>query len=130
MAKTEQAGSLPIVDVGTLWRDIPGGELSRLGEEVCCACRTTGFFYIVNHGVPGELVAAAFEANRRFHALPLAEKLKIKLNRWHRGYQAVGGSTLVSSAHFAPARHPNQLESFFVRHEVDPAHPSYRAKPL
>jgi isopenicillin N synthase-like dioxygenase len=119
-----------MVDVGSLWRDSGDRELGRLGERVYDACRSTGFFYIVNHGVPRELIAGAFEANRRFHARPLAEKLELKLNRWHRGYQAVGGSTLVSSARFAPARHPNQLESFFIRHEVDAADPSYRVKAL
>jgi isopenicillin N synthase-like dioxygenase len=130
MAKSEERGSLPIVDVGALWRDARDGELAKLGAAVYGACRATGFFYIANHGVDRDLIDGAFEANRRFHALPLQEKLKIKLNRWHRGYQTFAGSTLVSSARFAPARHPNQLESFFVRHEVDPADPSYRVRPL
>jgi isopenicillin N synthase-like dioxygenase len=121
---------LPIVDVGSLWSDVPDRELSRFGAQVHSACRSTGFFYIVNHGVPRELIAGAFAANRRFHARPLEEKLKIKLNRWHRGYQTFAGSTLVASARFEPARHPNQLESFFLRHEVDPADPSYRVEPL
>ena len=91
---------LPIVDVGSLWSDVPDGELSRFGAQVHSACRSTGFFYIVNHGVPRELIAGAFAANRRFHARPLEEKLKIKLNRWHRGYQTFAGSTLVASARF------------------------------
>jgi isopenicillin N synthase-like dioxygenase len=122
--------TLPIVDVGGLWREASDAELSALGKQVFDACRSTGFFYIVNHGVPRDLVAQAFAANRRFHALPLEEKLGIKLNRWHRGYQALGGSTLVSSARFAPARHPNQLESFFLRHEVDPVDASFMVRPL
>jgi isopenicillin N synthase-like dioxygenase len=129
MARSGEGG-LPVVDVGSLWSGVPDGELSRLGAQVCGACRSTGFFYIVNHGVARDLIAGAFEANRRFHARPLADKLKIKLNRWHRGYQTLAGSTLVSSARFAPARHPNQLESFFVRHEVDPADPGYKVQPL
>ncbi|MBV8187151.1 MAG: isopenicillin N synthase family oxygenase [Alphaproteobacteria bacterium] len=122
--------SLPIVDVGSLWRGASEGDLSRLGAQVFDACRSMGFFYIVNHGVPSELIGDAFAANRRFHALPIEEKLRIKLNRWHRGYQALGGSKLVSSARFAAARHPNQLESFFLRHEVDPADPSFMVRPL
>jgi isopenicillin N synthase-like dioxygenase len=122
--------ALRVVDVGCLWRDASHGELSRLGAQVFDACRSMGFFYIANHGVPSELIADAFAANRRFHALPIEEKLAIKLNRWHRGYQALGGSTLVSSARFAPARHPNQLESFFLRHEVDSADPGFMVQPL
>ena len=37
--------------------------------------REIGFFYALNHGVPEELVERAFAASRRFHALPLEEKL-------------------------------------------------------
>lgn len=121
MSVLHQVG-LPIVDVGGLWN---GSAEERIGEEISRACRSAGFFYIANHGVDEDLIAAAFEANRRFHALPAEEKLAIKLNRWHRGYQPFAGSTLVSSARFAPARHPNQLESFFLRHEVEESDPGY-----
>jgi isopenicillin N synthase-like dioxygenase len=123
--KASAPSDLPIIDVSCLWGDASGKALIKLGEEVSRACRSVGFFYISNHGVDQGLIAEAFEANRRFHALPVEEKLRIKLNRWHRGYQAFAGSTLVSSARFAPARHPNQLESFFLRHEVDAADPGY-----
>ena len=121
---------LPVIDVSCLWSGGSDKAVVALGEQIQAACRSAGFFYIVRHGVDPVLIADAFEANRRFHALPLEEKLRIKLNRWHRGYQAFAGSTLVSSARFAPARHPNQLESFFLRHEVDPGDPSYRVDPL
>jgi isopenicillin N synthase-like dioxygenase len=121
---------LPVIDVHCLWNGGPDSAVVALGERIQAACRSAGFFYIVNHGVEAALVAEAFEANRRFHALPLEDKLAIKLNRWHRGYQPFAGSTLVSSARFAAARHPNQLESFFLRHEVDPADPSYRVDAL
>lgn len=121
---------LPVIDVSCLWNGGSDQAVAALGAEIGAACRSAGFFYIARHGVDPTLIADAFEANRRFHARPLAEKLAIKLNRWHRGYQAVGGSTLVASARFAPARHPNQLESFFVRHEVDPADSSYKVDPL
>jgi isopenicillin N synthase-like dioxygenase len=121
---------LPVIDVSCLWNSGSDKALVDLGKQIYTACRAAGFFYIANHGVEPALIADAFEANRRFHALPVEEKLRIRLNRWHRGYQALAGSTLVSSARFAPAKHPNQLESFFLRHEVDPADPSYRIDPL
>jgi isopenicillin N synthase-like dioxygenase len=128
--QTSVQSELPVIDVSCLWSGGSAGVLAELGEQICAACRSTGFFRIAGHGVDSALIADAFEANRRFHELPLEEKLRIRLNRWHRGYQAFAGSTLVSSARFAPARHPNQLESFFLRHEVDPADPSYRIDPL
>ena len=123
-------GELPVIDVSCLWNGGSDKAVVELGEQIHAACRSAGFFYIAHHGVDPALIADGFEANRRFHARPLEEKLRIRLNRWHRGYQALAGSTLVSSARFAPARHPNQLESFFLRHEVDPADPSYSVDPL
>jgi len=128
--RASRLDDLPIIDVGCLWGNSSENSLARLGREISEACRSAGFFYISNHGVDEGLINDAFEANRHFHALPLEEKLEIKLNRWHRGYQPFAGSTLVSSARFAPARHPNQLESFFVRHEVDAADPGYRVEAL
>jgi isopenicillin N synthase-like dioxygenase len=114
---------IPVIDIG-------GTPLANLARQVDAACRSAGFFYVANHGIPAEVVEAAFEANRRFHARPLDEKSRIKLNKWHRGYQGFAGSTLVSSARFAPARHPNQMESFFLRHEVDPRDPAFMVAPL
>jgi len=94
------------------------------------ACLDTGFFYVVGHGVDAELIADAFEQNRRFHALPDSEKLRIKLNQWHRGYEPLASSKLTSSSRFAPATHPNQLESFFLRHEVPSDGLDYSGKEL
>ena len=117
------ASEIPVIDLG--------GTMEAVARQIAAACRGTGFFYIENHGVAPETVAGAFAANRRFHALPTEQKLAIKMNKWHRGYQPLAASTLKSSARFAPARHPNQLECFFLRHEVMPEHPDYgRDKPL
>jgi len=114
---------LPVFDVSPLRRGEPGA-LERLGAQVADACTQIGFLYVTGHGVEPTLLAETFAANRRFHARPLADKLAIKLNRWHRGYQPLGGSTLTASARFAPASAANQLESFFIRHEVDAGAPS------
>lgn len=117
------ATDIPIIDL-----DRP---IETIAAQIAAACRGTGFFYIENHGVPARIVEAAFAANRAFHARPPAEKLAIKMNKWHRGYQPLAASTLKSSDRFAPAKHPNQLECFFLRHEVGPGHPDFGSdKPL
>lgn len=119
---------IPVIDVADLVADAAAAP--RVAEEIRAACTSTGFFYLSGHGVPADLVEEAFEANRRFHARPMEEKLAFKQNRWHRGYQPLASSTLKSSARFEAARHPNQLESFFLRHEVAPDHPDYERKAL
>lgn len=121
---------IPIIDVTDMIEHPSPANHERVAREIRAACTTIGFFYLSGHGIPKDLVDEAFEANRRFHAKPMEEKLAIKQNRWHRGYQAFASSTLKSSARFAAARHPNQLESFFLRHEVPSDHPDYERKPL
>lgn len=126
------SSELPVIDLAPLGGGMPGASaaLERVAAEVREACLQSGFFYLANHGIATDLVDAAFEASRWIHARPDAEKLAIKLNRWHRGYQPFATSTLKSSQRFAPAAYANQLESFFIRHEVNPATPGYGARLL
>lgn len=51
-----------------------------------------GFFYLVGHGVPPELIADVFTAAKRFFALPEKDKLEIEMvNSPHfRGYNRAG----------------------------------------
>ena len=74
--------------------------------------------YIVNHGVPDELVARVFAASARFHALPLAEKMAIALDQNHRGFIPIDTSTDVNST-LAEVTRPNQSESFMMLGEHD-----------
>ena len=100
-------GELPVVDLS--------GRPAAVALQLREACETNGFFYLSNHRISDDLLAAVFAANREFHALPLEEKLEVRLNRHFRGYQPIGGSTLKLSTVEA-AHHPNQSESFFARH--------------
>ncbi len=125
---SDASHAIPIIDVSDLMTDVSAA--GRVGEQIRAACTSTGFFYIIGHDVSPELVADCFEANRRFHQRPVEEKLRYKQNLWHRGYQAYQSSTLKSSARFEAAKRPNQLESFFIRHEISADHPDYEKKPL
>ena len=115
----------PIVDVSPVLEGAPGGTAS-VGREIRAASERIGFYLMVNHGVPETLRTGIFEANARFHALPLERKLEIKLSPHFRGYQPFAGSTLKIST-VAEATTGNQSESFFIRDEADPAAPGYGA---
>jgi isopenicillin N synthase-like dioxygenase len=106
------------------------GALSAVAMRVRRACLDVGFFQVTGHGLDPKLVEGAFEASRRFHARPTEEKLRVKLNRWHRGYEPFASGQFKSAARFEPAAHPNQLESFFVRHEVEPGTQGYKLNGL
>jgi isopenicillin N synthase-like dioxygenase len=123
------ARTIPLIDYGPCFAG-ERGALERLADEVGHACEEVGFFYAKNHGVPEAAIARAFAAARRFHALPLAEKLKLKLNENNIGYLP-----LSASVQGAPTVHkatrPNLNESFFVSHDRGPDHPDVVAnKPL
>src|ERR1700730_18371914 len=70
---------IPVIVFGPYSGGEPGA-LDRVAAEVAHACENVGFFYALNHGVGDEVIERAFAASRRFHALPLEQKLALKLN--------------------------------------------------
>ena len=131
--RSEKQGAgveIPVIDIGELVASGSDSAVESVAVQIRQACLGSGFFYLSNTGVSPQIVADALEADRRFHVLPLEEKIKLKRNTWHRGYVPVGGNISTSSQRFQSARLPNQIESFNARHEVDPAHPDYKVKAL
>jgi isopenicillin N synthase-like dioxygenase len=120
---------IPVIDFGPCFAGEPGA-LEAVGAEVRHACETIGFLYIKSHGIPEDLIDRAFAQSKRFHALPLAEKQKLKLDAYNVGYLPMNASTHKHST-VHKATKPNQNESFFVTHDRAPDHPDRLAgKPL
>ena len=113
--------AIPVIDFGPAFRGEPAG-LDAVAARVRHASETVGFFYLAGHGVPGELVDAAFTASREFHALPLEEKLALRLNENNIGYLGVNQSVQGASTVHKATR-PNYNESFFISHDRDADHP-------
>ena len=112
---------IPVVDFGPWFAGEPGA-LQTLATQLRHACENVGFLYAANHGVPQTVIDRAFAASKRFHALPLEEKLKLKLNENNIGYLPMNASTQgASTVH--KATKPNQNESFFISHDRDADHP-------
>ncbi len=82
---------IPAIDIGPLRAGDAAGA-RRVAGEVGAACRGVGFFYAQNHGVPDPVIAGAYEAAARFHALPAGDKARyhIARSRNHRGYVPPG----------------------------------------
>ena len=83
------------------------------------AYSSIGFCVLVDHGISRDATGAAFEASRRFHALPRDDKLALAINEFHRGFIARDTSTVVTSS-VANVTKPNQSESLMVLHEPHP----------
>jgi isopenicillin N synthase-like dioxygenase len=82
---------LPIIDISPHRR---ASEPAALAHEIDAACRDTGFFYVVGHGVPTALQTRVESLAREFFALPEAEKDDIAMvhgGRAWRGWVPVGG---------------------------------------
>jgi isopenicillin N synthase-like dioxygenase len=100
--------------------------LDRLGADLRHACENVGFLYAANHGVPQAVIDRGFDASRRFHAMPLADKLALRLNGNNIGYMPMNASVQgASTVH--KATKPNQNESFFVSHDRAADHPDVLA---
>jgi len=118
------ARAIPVIDVAPAFAG--GAGLERVAAQVREASERVGFFYVKGHGVPPAVIDAAFAASREFHALPLEDKLALKLNQNNIGYLPVNESMQrASSVH--KATRPNFNESFFISHERAADHPDVLA---
>lgn len=110
--------AIPVVDLAEALR--PGGaRTAEVARQIRDAATGPGFFYAVNHGVPGELVVRQFEAARAFFDLPEAAKRAVALDRSPamRGYEAIGDQQLDVDAR------PDLKESFYCGLEHPADHP-------
>jgi isopenicillin N synthase-like dioxygenase len=82
---------VPVIDVGPL---VAGSsDQRRVAAEINAACRRSGFFYIVGHGVDAELQNRLHDLAHDFFRQPVEVKQQIAMSRggraW-RGYFRVG----------------------------------------
>ena len=119
------ASQIPVIDFAAVFAGEKGA-VERLAPQVGRACEEVGFFYAAGHDVPEPVIDRAFAASRAFHALPLAEKLKLKLNQNNIGYLPINASVQGASTVHKATR-PNQNESFFISHDRGPDHPDVLA---
>ena len=118
---SELVQSVPVVDIGPLVRGV--GDVSATARAIDAACRESGFFYIVGHGVDPQLQARLDDLSRQFFALPDEEKSEIEMARggraW-RGWFPVGGE-LTSGV-------PDLKEGIYFGSELAAGHPSVAAR--
>src|SRR5437016_5485424 len=121
----EATQAIPVINFGPAFRRESGG-LDAVAWEVRRACESVGFFYLAGHGVPQEIVDAAFVASREFHAMSLEEKMRLKINENNIGYLPVNQSMQRASTVHKATR-PNYNESFFISHDRAADHPDILA---
>jgi isopenicillin N synthase-like dioxygenase len=119
------ADTIPVIDLGPYLADSPAtrdttaGQLRRALEEV-------GFFVIVNHGVPQDLIDRTFAQARRLHDLPLETKMRLRMNEHNNGYMAMNRYAVWTSDVNTNTR-PDLNEAFFVKRERPARDPLLRS---
>jgi len=105
--------NLPLIDIGDLHHDDPAAH-QKIAQQLRDACQRCGFFYIHNHGIDAELIAAVQQQAERFFALPSAAKLALDkaLSGCNRGYEPLRGQTLEAGSP------PDLKEGFYIGNEV------------
>jgi isopenicillin N synthase-like dioxygenase len=90
--------------------DLSATPAAALARQVDAALRDCGFLALVGHGVPHALRQDAFDASRRFFALPDAVKARWHVDRWplQRGFDPIGWQAL------DPSQPPDVKESFYL----------------
>ena len=85
---TPTAAYIPQIDIAGLYGADPVAK-ARVARQMGEACDGSGFFYVVNHQVPVEVIEAARDAAAAFFKLPMEQKLTVKAGLDNRGYRDV-----------------------------------------
>ncbi|CAM1508990.1 Fc.00g027290.m01.CDS01 [Cosmosporella sp. VM-42] len=123
----------PIIDISrtpTILHSLPGTEngVAYFGhdaaaqklvvEQIRDACLRNGFFQIINHGVPVEVLEAVFEQSKDLFNLPIEEKMKYSReeNEYGRGYERL------RSQNFEKKTEGDLKEGFYLGRPAEPKH--------
>src|SRR5579871_4190536 len=109
-------GVIPLIDVSGFLAGTPDAA-AKAAAELAWAFENVGFYYLAGHGIPQALIDAQYEAAARFHAQPMEEKLKVKVNEHTIGYMPIAEKAGANAA--AQGKKPSQNEAFFLRRERD-----------
>src|SRR5262245_48862800 len=116
MSQAQEFSHIPIIDV----RDLVAGTSSKrdVARQIGEACRASGFFYVVEHGVDEKLQRRLQQLSSEFFALDVETKMRIRMTlggRAWRGYFRVGDE-LTSGK-------PDQKEGLYFGTELPTDHP-------
>ena len=81
-------GEIPLIDVSDFLAGKPGAA-ENAAAELRYAFENVGFYYLAGHGVPRSLIDAQYAEAARFHALPMDEKLAVKVDEHTIGYMPI-----------------------------------------
>src|SRR5215212_8675631 len=129
MLRSATSEDFPVIDLGA-YRRGETGALADVAGQLRHALENIGFLIVVNHGVAAELTDGVVEQTKRFHAMPMAEKLKLATGRGEgsgfTGYLP-SGEYSVKTSEVNDNDQPVLNEAFFMDRERAPDDPEVLA---
>jgi isopenicillin N synthase-like dioxygenase len=83
--QNSMVAQVPVIDVAEIFRDASSSAALTAIDQIAEACKTWGFFQIVNHGVASTQIEEVWKQTHALFAMPLENKLEIvrsKKNPW------------------------------------------------
>ena len=113
--RTGPATGIPVIDLEPFFAGAHGS-LETTATALRSALEDIGFFLLVNHEVPQQLIDRTFAEAKRFHALPLAAKMALRMNEHNNGYMSMGRYAVWTSEVNTNDK-PDLNEAFFCKRE-------------
>ena len=85
-----ETGDIPIIDVSEYFQNPCKENLVAIAELLKQACTEVGFYSLIGHQFPAEILQTAFAEARRFHRLPVENKNAILMDRDDWAVKGVG----------------------------------------
>jgi isopenicillin N synthase-like dioxygenase len=108
---------IPTVDISAFLAEPNSPAAQAIVPTVRAACRSTGFFQIVGHGISRELQQAVFAGAKKFFALPFATKKALDC----KSVPGLRGYDVLASQSYEDGILPDLKEGYYVGIDL-PAH--------
>lgn len=126
-AEPHPLGSIPVIDLSGTRGSGPDVDARRLAVAATIdrACRDIGFFTVVGHGVPKEVIQRMQRATHEYFDRPEEEKNRIPMTaEYPYGYSGFGGESL--SKGYGEEGRPDPKECF----AIGPSNPAANMPPV
>lgn len=92
---------VPVIDIEGL-RNGDAAATRKISKQIYDACTGVGFFYVIGHGVPANVVDTAFKMSKSFFEQPIERKRDAKVNAVYHGFSEMRTDELWGTRNIAP----------------------------
>ncbi|MFT7649024.1 MAG: isopenicillin N synthase-like dioxygenase [Candidatus Poriferisodalaceae bacterium] len=117
---------LPVIDISSFLQGIEGAK-DVAAEELRTLSEGVGFGAVVGHGVSQQIIDDIAGETKRFHDLPIDEKLRIEIDQHQRGYVRPK-ATMIKHSTYADNKKFDLNATLVMSTEYDAGDPGVLAK--